>query len=216
MKARAYMSAKEGAQATPLLRSALKVSARAARCPFATAIPSRCPLVFPAAWAQTFDNVLGSQHPRTLKVWDEVARHLAREGEYPDALASAKQLHQIYEARDGPHAAPVADVARLVGSIHLAQGKALQARTSFQQALKVYSIALGACWAKARPGRGGWWGRKDGQQEQQQKSNRGTPTQVSPPPLTHSGKGHKKTLRVAGILETLEPAAEEAAGKWLT
>jgi hypothetical protein len=31
-----------------------------------------------------------------------------------------------------------------------------------------------------------------------------------------SGKGHKKTRRVAEILETLEPAAEEATGKWLT
>lgn len=112
----------------------------------------------------------------------------------------AKELDRIYEARDGPHATAVADVARLVGSVHLAQGKALLARTAFQKAYKVYGIALGALVREC--------GRTSARC-----IARGALTRLGALSL---GKGHKKTQRVAGILETLEPAAEEAAGKWLT
>lgn len=81
-------------------------------------------------------------HERSLKVREELARHLARRGDLTDAISVASELLQQQCRVAGSHSVAVGQTQRLLGSLWLAVGQVQRGREALNAAMKIFGERL--------------------------------------------------------------------------
>ena len=87
--------------------------------------------------------LLGSDHPDTLRSVDRMARNLERQGRYPDAEALARESIATRQRRLGPEARDTLGSIHQLSAILLSEGHFIEAEQQDRKMLEVCSRVLG-------------------------------------------------------------------------
>ena len=87
--------------------------------------------------------LLGSDHPDTLRSMDRMARNLERQGRYPDAEALARESIATRQRRLGPEARDTLGAIHQLSAILLSEGRFIEAEQTDRKMIEVCSRVLG-------------------------------------------------------------------------